>query len=239
MPSRPQSDIRAIVLDFNGTLAQDTDLVAQIYIDTFASIGAKLTVGEYQHELAALADREVFELAMRRVGLGRDRVRREALIEERIERYMVAVLDDPPIDEAAIEFVQSASASVPLAIASNAFRREIEEVIAAAGIDEHFSALVTIDEVTKGKPDPEPFVLALASLRARSASAARSTPSRWSPSRTRPGGRSARARPVCGWPPFGVRRSTRAAATQTSCWIDSTWPPLSRSWTWVAGDGRC
>ncbi len=167
MPSRPQSDIRAIVLDFNGTLAQDTDLVAQIYIDTFASIGAKLTVGEYQHELAALADREVFELAMRRVGLGRDRVRRDALIEERIERYMVAVLDDPPIDEAAIEFVQSASASVPLAIASNAFRREIEEVIAAAGIDEHFSALVTIDEVTKGKPDPEPFVLALASLRAR------------------------------------------------------------------------
>lgn len=170
MPSRAlrrQSDIRAIVLDFNGTLAQDNDLVAQIYVDTFASIGAELTVQEYQHELAALADREVFELAMRRVGLARNRVQRDALIEERIERYMVAVLDDPPIDDAAIEFVQSASANIPLAIASNAFRREIEEVLSAAGIDDHFSALVTIEEVRNGKPDPEPFVLALASLRAR------------------------------------------------------------------------
>jgi beta-phosphoglucomutase len=170
MPSaarRRQSDIRAIVLDFNGTLAQDNDLMAQIYVDTFASIGAELTVREYQRDLAALADRDLFELAMRRVGLPRNRVQRDALIEERIERYMVAVLDDPPIDDAAVEFVQSASKRVPLAIASNAFRREIEEVLASAGIDEHFSALVTIDEVSNGKPDPEPFVLALASLRAR------------------------------------------------------------------------
>jgi beta-phosphoglucomutase len=165
--TRGTSDIRAIVLDFNGTLAQDNDLVAQIYVDTFASIGAELTVQEYQQELAALADRDVFELAMRRVGLARNRVQRDALIEERIERYMVAVLDDPPIDEAAVEFVASASARVPLAIASNAFRREIEEVLRAVGIEDHFSALVTIEEVTNGKPDPEPFVLALASLRAR------------------------------------------------------------------------
>lgn len=161
------SSIRAIVLDFNGTVAQDNDLVVSIYADTFASIGVELTAEEYHRDLAALADRDVFELAMERAGLPPDRVQRDALIESRIDGYLRAVRAEPPVDQAAAEFVRDAADKVPVAIASNAFRREIEAVLAAAGIEDYFSALVAIEDVKNGKPDPEPLVLALAVLRAR------------------------------------------------------------------------
>jgi beta-phosphoglucomutase-like phosphatase (HAD superfamily) len=59
--------IRAIVLDFNGTLAQDGHLTAPLYVDTFASVGVPLTVEDYHRELALMPDREAFTLALARL----------------------------------------------------------------------------------------------------------------------------------------------------------------------------
>jgi HAD superfamily hydrolase (TIGR01509 family) len=159
--------VRAIVLDFNGTLAQDDHLVAPLYVNTFASIGLSLTVEDYHRELAAMPDREVFELALSRAGIAADAERRDALVQARVEAYLAAVDRTPPIDEATAEFVRAAADRVPLAIASGAFRREIEHVLRAAGLTGHFPVLIAIDDVTNGKPDPEAFERALAELNAR------------------------------------------------------------------------
>jgi beta-phosphoglucomutase len=158
--------IRAIVLDFNGTLAQDDHLVAPLYMEMFASVGVPLSAEEYHRELAALPDREVSELALRRAGLPFDESRRDALVRARLEGYMAAVADEPPIAEHTLEFLHAAAEQVQLAVASGAFRREIEHVLRAVGIWELFKAVVCIDDVTNGKPDPEGFRQALAQLNA-------------------------------------------------------------------------
>src|ERR1700726_4790150 len=85
--------IRAIVLDFNGTLAQDDHLVAPLYVDMFASVGVPLTVEHYHRELAAMPDREVSELAIRRAGLAFGEARRDALVSARLEGYLAAVAE--------------------------------------------------------------------------------------------------------------------------------------------------
>jgi hypothetical protein len=54
------------VLDLNGTLAQDDHFVGPLYVDIFASIRAPLAVREYHRGLAAMPERELFELALRR-----------------------------------------------------------------------------------------------------------------------------------------------------------------------------
>ena len=56
------------------------------------------------------------------------------------------------------------AAGIDLAITSGAFRSEIEHVVSAAGVRDYFKALVSIDDVANGKPDPEGFVRALAVL---------------------------------------------------------------------------
>jgi beta-phosphoglucomutase-like phosphatase (HAD superfamily) len=156
--------VRAIVLDFNGTLAQDDHVVAPLYVDTFASIGVPLTVEQYHRELSALPDREVFALALSRAGLPADEQRRDALVRKRVAGYLDAVAGVQPIGAAAAAFVRSASARVALAIASGAFREEIEYVLDAAGLAEHFPVIVSIEDVVNGKPDPEGFTHAVAEL---------------------------------------------------------------------------
>ncbi len=164
--SRDCGAIRAIVLDFNGTLAQDDHLVAPLYVDMFASVGVPLTVEDYHRELAAMPDREVSELAIRRAGLAFDETRRDALVNARLEGYLAAVATEPPIAEHTLGFVRAAAEHVQLAIASGAFRREIEHVLCAAGIRDYFKVVVSIDDVANGKPDPEGFRRALAQLNA-------------------------------------------------------------------------
>lgn len=159
------------MLDFNGTLAQDDHLVAPLYVDVFASIGAPLTVAEYHRELAAMPDREVFELALRRAGLPVEPERRDGLIRARRDGYMAAVGQAPPVSADAVAFVRAAAARVPLAIASGAFRSEIASVLRRAGIADKFAAIVTIDDVTHGKPHPEGFLRALEGINERIGSA--------------------------------------------------------------------
>ena len=73
---------------------------------------------------------------------------------------------EPPIAQHAVEFVRAAAQRVQLAIASGAFRREIEHVLSTAGVRDYFTAVVSIDDVANGKPDPEGFLRALELLNA-------------------------------------------------------------------------
>lgn len=59
-------------------------LVASVYVDMFASVGVSLTADAY-HDLGAMSDREVSELALRGAGLPFDQARRDALVRARLE----------------------------------------------------------------------------------------------------------------------------------------------------------
>src|SRR5581483_8399364 len=62
------------------------------------------------------------------------------------------------------EAVRYAAERVPVAICSGAARDEIEPVIEAAGLAECFRAIVSSDDVVRGKPHPEGYRAALAAL---------------------------------------------------------------------------
>jgi beta-phosphoglucomutase-like phosphatase (HAD superfamily) len=60
--------------------------------------------------------------------------------------------------------VEEAAASYPIAIASGALRPEIELILEQAGIRKSFRHITSAEDVTNGKPDPQPFLHALAGL---------------------------------------------------------------------------
>jgi beta-phosphoglucomutase-like phosphatase (HAD superfamily) len=49
---------------------------------------------------------------------------------------------------------------VPVALVSAALRDEIEPVLDSAGLRDAFSVVLAQDDVTRGKPDPQPYLLA-------------------------------------------------------------------------------
>ena len=144
--------MQAVVFDFNGTLSDDEPVLARVYEELFAELGHPLTADEYYEHLAGHTDEEMF---VRWLGASSD-----DLIRERVRRYNLLVSDGSTVHEEVRAAVRWAAERMPVAVVSAALRDEIEPVLAASGIRDLFSLVLSQDDVTRGKPDPQPYLLA-------------------------------------------------------------------------------
>jgi HAD superfamily hydrolase (TIGR01509 family) len=71
-----------------------------------------------------------------------------------LERYGEA----PPLLPGAVDAVRRVGAWVPLAIASSSNRELIDVVLRMSGLAADFSATVSSEEVTRGKPSPDVYL---------------------------------------------------------------------------------
>ena len=149
---------RAVVFDFNGTLSHDEPLLCRLYQEIFAEHGRPLDETEYYRSLAGETDEAIIGGWLRVHG---EQLAR--LVAERIDRYCL-IADGSTVPEAAREAVSYAAGRVPVAVVSAAYRREIEPVLEATGIAPLLTAVVSVDDVTHGKPHPEAYALALARI---------------------------------------------------------------------------
>jgi HAD superfamily hydrolase (TIGR01509 family) len=63
------------------------------------------------------------------------------------------------------EFVAALSRlGVPRAVGTSASRFDVDQMLAGVGLRRHFNVIVTADDVTQGKPDPEVYELAAARM---------------------------------------------------------------------------
>ena len=144
--------MKALLLDFNGTLSDDEPLLCRIFQELFEQAGKPMTECEYYEQLAGFADREVI-----RLWLGRE----DALLERRkIERYR-ELADGSTITQEARQAVKEAAEQVPVAIVSGSARAEIEPVLETAALADAVTLIVSSDDIIRSKPDPEGYLIAL------------------------------------------------------------------------------
>ena len=150
---------RAVAFDLNGTLSQDEPILCEIFMELFAEEGRPLSAEEYFAELAGLSDPEIV-----RTWLGREYPAVDALVAERVRRYRAAVAGGSTVSEQIQAAVRYTAERVSVAVVSGAARVEVESVLDAAGLRASVAVIVSADDVTAGKPDPESYGLALACL---------------------------------------------------------------------------
>jgi beta-phosphoglucomutase len=148
--------VRAVAFDFNGTLSDDEPILLSVYQEMFAEHGRPLTEVEYFDTLAGRSEEAIIASWL---GVHGDAL--DALVEERIDRYLARCRAGETVSATVRDAVAYAAARVPVAVVSGAFRREIEPVLAGAQLDGHVSVLVAADDVERGKPDPAGYALAL------------------------------------------------------------------------------
>jgi len=156
--------VRAMIFDFNGVIIDDEHLHFLAFQKTLAERGHAIEEPEYLARYLGLDDRGFFTraLADRGEGLAPDAI--WALVEKKALHYEAELEGHMRLVDGAVDLVRDAATRVPLAIASGARRREIELVVARAGIAQCFSAIVSADEVARGKPAPDGYLAALALL---------------------------------------------------------------------------
>jgi beta-phosphoglucomutase len=148
--------VRAVAFDFNGTLSHDEPIMFAIYREMFAAHGRPITEAEYYGRCAGLSEEAIIA-----GWLGAEAEELDALVAQRVDRYLALASDGSTIAGGVRDAVEYAAARVPVAVVSGAFRREIEPVLAAAHLTEHVRVLVAADDVVCGKPHPEAYALAL------------------------------------------------------------------------------
>lgn len=150
---------RALIFDFNGTLSHDEPILCATYQAIFAEHGRPLTSDEYYAQLAGNTEEAIIS-----TWLGVEGPELEELVAERVRRYVEAAADGSTITHGVREVIRYAAGQVPLAVCSGAFRAEIVPVLEGAGLTSLFTAVVTADDVTHGKPHPEGYLRAAALL---------------------------------------------------------------------------
>lgn len=151
--------IRAVLFDFNGTLSHDEHVSLQVYQEVLALHGRPLTEAEYYGQLTGLSTAEGTSL-----WLGSEYPRLAGVAQECVARFREIAGDGSTVAQPAREALAEAAARVPVGIVTTGPRVVLDEVLAAAGLAQHVAFTVTAEDVSRTKPDPEGYLLALERL---------------------------------------------------------------------------
>src|SRR5262245_55742885 len=158
------TSLMAIIFDFDGVIADTEPLHFAGFRQTLAEVGISLTESDYYANYLGYDDRGCFIAALTAHRLPIDPATVAQLMHRKAHAYLESVRDHLVIFPGVREFVREAAAAYPLAIASGALRHEIELILEQAGIRKEFLHITSAEDVTRGKPDPQPFLHTLAAL---------------------------------------------------------------------------
>jgi len=157
---------RAIIFDFDGVLADTEDLHCAAFQAVATSVGADLTLADYHRYYLGLPDRDCLAALCQRHGIpvGRDSLDR--LVEQKRKEFG-RLAGRASLYPGVTPVLRRLHARFTLAIASGAFRDEIEPILDRSGVRELFAAVVGAEDVRAGKPAPDPFLRALREINRR------------------------------------------------------------------------
>ena len=153
----------AAVFDMDGLLLDSERPIRDAWLSAAAELGAPLTEADYL-SVVGRNEREgnarLLEVFGRNAALlAATRRRADALI---AERFGTVPFDVKP---GALRLLRALrGAGLPCAVASSTAHREVERRLERAGLLDFFSAVCGGDEVTRGKPEPDLYRLAIARL---------------------------------------------------------------------------
>jgi beta-phosphoglucomutase len=147
---------RAVLWDLDGTIADSKDFHWRAWRDTLAADSVQVTHEQFLH---SFGQRNDAILGAWLPGAPAERVRRLGEAKEECFRRLVAAGPLLPLP-GAIEWIgRLAGEGWKQAIASSAPRANVETMARALKLDRVMGALVSAEDVHRGKPDPEVFLV--------------------------------------------------------------------------------
>jgi HAD superfamily hydrolase (TIGR01509 family) len=125
-----------------------------------AEVGVSLSREDYFERFLGLPDRECLAAVCVRTGRVPSAAELDQLVARKRRRY-AELARDATLHAGVADALRRLHPHFVLAIASGAFRDEIEPLLQRAQVRDLFSAVVGAEDVQAGKPAPDPFLRAL------------------------------------------------------------------------------
>lgn len=146
--------IKGILFDFNGVIIDDEPIQMKAYQEILKKEGIELTEEEYR-SCFGMDDVTFVEAAYKRAGKTPETNKVLEITNAKTARWRELVADELPIFEGIDNFVHKMAQDFTLGIVSMAKREEIEFVLDTAGLRECFPVIVSAEDVSVCKPNPE------------------------------------------------------------------------------------
>jgi beta-phosphoglucomutase len=146
--------IKAILMDFNGVIINDEPIQMRAYQEILKGEGIDLTEDDYYSSLG-MDDTRFVEAAFKRAGKTADSEKIAGITSGKTQKWRELVEKELPLFDGIQNFVEKMSREFALGIVSMAKPEEINWVLERGGMLEHFSVIVTANDVSACKPDPE------------------------------------------------------------------------------------
>ena len=159
------SEPRAIIFDCDGVIADTEPVHYAAFARVLSEHGVPLSRQEYYEHCLGYDDAGVFVHAFAHAGKQLGEQFWADLLEQKRRLYLEMIERDLAPLPGVQQLARSAAKHWPLAICSGAIRPEVDLVVQRLGLDGCFKAIVTSEDVSAGKPDPEGYLLALERLR--------------------------------------------------------------------------
>lgn len=143
------------IFDCDGTIADSMPLHYEAWSLAMEEVGGYISE-EMHYSLGGMPNTAIVELLNKQFGFNLDP---DDVVKRKHRHYLAKVHTVKPILPV-LELAQKFQKFAPIAIASGGRRELVESTLRAIGAFDLFPVIVTADDYTNGKPNPEPFLLA-------------------------------------------------------------------------------
>ena len=157
--------LRAVIFDFDGVITDSEILHLRAFNQILARHNIEITEEVYYKEYLGFTDRDCFESVASQNQLGLDSEQIENLIKQKNRIFEKLAQTEATIFEGVPEFLQMLKDNkIRRAICSGALLVDIAPILEKSRLGHFFEVIVSAEQIEKGKPDPEGFLLALEKL---------------------------------------------------------------------------
>lgn len=146
--------IRALLFDFNGVIIDDEPVQMKAYQNVLKAEGIDLTEENY-YDCLGMNDEVFIKTNYKRVGKQVADEKVLELAEAKTAKWRELIDKEIPLFEGIDGFIKRMENHFALGLVSMARRPEVDYVLEKTGLRESFLSIITAENVSSTKPDPE------------------------------------------------------------------------------------
>jgi beta-phosphoglucomutase family hydrolase len=157
--------LKAVIFDFDGVITDSEVLHLRAFNRSLTRYGIELTTKDYYQNYLGFSDFDCYKMLISQGLLKIDEQQIGDIIKEKSQIFEELTKTEGRTIEGVHEFLKMLEQNnIPMAICSGSLLVEIELMLDEARLRHFFTAIVSAEQVKKGKPHPEGFLLALRKL---------------------------------------------------------------------------
>ncbi len=149
--------ITTVIFDMNGVITDDEDLHELATQKAFEKVGLTITPNIYRQYCLGRTDVSAFVDLINDFNLKNQKV--SSIITVKSILYQELIADNLKIYPGVIRLIENLCLKYTLALTTSSTFEEVQTVVNQLEIENCFKVIISSNDVKRGKPDPEPYLL--------------------------------------------------------------------------------